>query len=37
LPRIKFAIIRALRGEMRAYIALALEIIGGPLERSEDT
>ena len=29
-PRMRLAIIRALRGEMRAYIALALEIIGGP-------
>lgn len=35
LPRTRFAIIRAFRGEIRAYIALALLIIGvlGEIER----
>jgi hypothetical protein len=37
LPRTRFAIIRAFRGEIRAYIALALLIIGdlGEIERRE--
>lgn len=34
LPRTRLAIIRALRGEMRAYIALALAIIVRPLEEA---
>jgi hypothetical protein len=35
LPRTRLAIILALRGEMRAYIALALLIIGEPRNRMQ--